>query len=341
MRHAWIAIALTASLSAACTDGGPESAADRMRGAYALTQQVDVGGFSLDVQLALEDHVLYAAGYNKLVRIDRATGQVRDLIVADTNFALREIASDATAVYAVWQPISGTERVVRIPVAGGEPQTLLERTGLIIGNLEVHGDVVYVLGTEVRGTGPDSTWHEVLLAVPATGGDVTVLTESTTNSISAFTITDDGVFVGRVLSDGWVTRTPLAGGAPIQIQASPGRYARTLQADATGVYWSLGTVLPATDAPTPLFHLAPGATTPVELAAPDDLALFALNHLGFYWISADGIRAIASEDLAGAPVTLLTIEDATIGLVADDRGLAYATSDDLGDLEVHLIPLHE
>lgn len=343
MRHAWIAIALTTSLAAACTDG-PETPADRMRGAYATTQQVDVGGFSWQVEFAMEDAVLYAAGSNKLVQIDRATGLVRELVVSDDTFALHTIASDAAAVYVRWQPVGGGERLVRIPRDGGEPQTLFERHQFTIRDLRVHAGVVYALGDEQRGTGPGSTWHTLLIAVPTTGGETTVLAEVEPSVISAFTVSDDGIFVGHGTTSGWVTRIPLAGGEPLRIQDSSTHYVREFETDATGVYWILGTNVPAVEAPTVLYHLPTGATTPVEVAAPEELDRFALNHLGFYWVSDGRVRAIANEDLAGEPFTLLTPDDTAMDLVADDHGLAYATDDgdgDGGDLELHLIPLHE
>lgn len=338
MRHT---VALVAVLGLAACDGGPTTAADRMRAEYGATQAVTVGSLSWDVFLAQRADVIYAAGINRLVQIDRATGAVTELFEDYQNRQIARIDADDGHVYAVLQHGGGAVDVARIARGGGEPQLLLTRdlASFSVEAIAVRGGVVYALVDE-RPPGQD--WQRRLLAIPADGsGEPTALPAPSRFGVSAFVAADDGVFVA--LLDGAVWRLPYDGGEPVQVFASGPAIAATLAADATGVYWNAGRLEPGLTEPHTLYFLPRGADQPAVLTADFGRFDFTVNELGFYWIDPDAraIRAVAREELDTGSFALIGTGDQPMRMVADDRALVYATNDDdddLGDLAVNVLP---
>lgn len=326
---------LASSTLLACTESP-----NPVRKRYGDPVAVDVGGLSFEVQMVLRPDVLYGAGIHGLYQIDRHSGAVLPLLIADDTYAIAQIAADDTAVYAVLQR-GGTE-LVRIPKGGGAPVTLLHDPTLSVNELATHGGVVYVLGSQPQGTPPATTWRQVILAVPGAGGDVLEVAEVDPGLITTMATDDTGLLLGRL--DG-LARVPYAGGAATTLHALDGHYVADIEVDPEGLTWTMRPdgVLPSE--PNQLYALPAGATTPSFLADVDS-DWFATNQLGFYWVDYDhrAIRAIAKNDLAGEPFALFATGDAPLDVVADDHGLAYSTNDDdddLGDLELHLVPLVE
>lgn len=327
----------SASLVAACA----EPPANPMRKRYGDPVAVDVGGLSLDVQMVLRPEVLYGAGIHSLYQIDRRSGAVLPLLIADDTYSIAQIAADDTAVYAVLQRGGGTE-LVRIPKGGGAPQTLLRDPTLSVSELATHGGDVYVLGSQPQGTPPATIWRQVILAVPGAGGDVVEVAEVDPGVIATMASDDAGLLLGRL--DGLV-RVPYAGGAATTLHALDGHYVADIEVDPEGLTWTMRPDGMLPSEPNRLYASPAGATTPDFLAEVDS-AWFATNQLGFYWVDYDhrAIRAIAKDDLAGEPFALFTTGDAPLDVVADDHGLAYSSDDgddDGGDLELHLVPLVE
>lgn len=325
-------VLLASSTLLACTE-----APNPLRKRYGDPVAVDVGGLSFEVQMMLRPDVLYGAGIHNLYQIDRRSGAVLPLLIADDTYAIAQIAADDTAVYAVLQR-GGTE-IVRIPKGGGAPETLLRDPTLSVNELATRGGVVYVLGSQQQGTPPATTWRQVILAVPGAGGDVVEVAEVDPGLITTMATDDAGLLIGRL--DGLV-RVPYAGGAATTLHALDGHYVADIEVDPEGLTWTMRPdgVLPSE--PNRLYALPAGAPTPSFLAEVDS-AWFATNQLGFYWVDYEhrAIRAIAKDDLAGEPFALFTTGDAPMDVVADDHGLAYSTNDDdddLGDLELHLLP---
>ncbi|MBL8626080.1 MAG: hypothetical protein JNK64_32490 [Myxococcales bacterium] len=310
-----------------------------MRKRYGDPVAVDLGGLSFEVQMAMRPDVLYGAGIHGLYQIDRHSGAVLPLLIADNTYSIADITADDANVYAVLQR-DGTE-IVRIPKGGGAPVTLLRDPSLFVDQLVAHDGVVYVLASQELGTPPETTWRAVVVAVPAAGGEAAVISEGPTGQITATATDADGLMLGRL--DGLV-RLPFAGGPPVPVHAVDGYYVADVEADATGATWTMrpNGVLPSD--PSELYALPAGTAAPVHLASVGALQRFATNQLGFYWVDYDhrAIRAIARDDLAGDPFALIDTGDAPMDVVADDHGLAYATNDDdgdLGDLVLHLLPL--
>lgn len=322
----------SAGLLAACTESP-----NPMRKRYGDPVAVDLGGLSFEVQMAMRPDVLYGAGIHGLYQIDRHSGAVLPLLIADGTFSIAQIAADDAYVYAVLQR-NGTE-IVRIPKGGGAPVTLLRDPSLLVDQLATQAGVVYALGDQQLGAPPETTWRQVILAVPADGGAAVEVAELGPGLITTMATDDASLLIG--LRDGLV-RAPHAGGAPVTLHALDAHYVADVEVDPDGITWTMRPdgVLPSE--PNRLYALPTGATAPT-LLADVDTAWFATNQLGFYWVDYDhrAIRAIARDDLAGAPFALFATGDAPLDVVADDHGLAYSTNDDdddLGDLELHLVP---
>lgn len=325
-------LCVTALAAAGCDDPPPD-AADRMRAAYAPTQSVTVGGFAWEIATAIRSDVIYGVGLHRLVQIDRATGVVTDLVAEPAASSLSSIiAADDTHVYVELQRTG----IVRIARGGGEPETILPAGDLSVSAMQAHGGALYVEGYR---------WdleRTVLTKVPLDGGPAAVIAELAPQALSAFAVTSDGVFLGNANTGGSVSRVPLAGGPPEVIQATP-ETPYHIVGNGTGIYWNLAISDPAPTTPARLFTLAPGSTEPQELAATAMRGSFAVNDLGFYWVDYDGRRifAMSREDLAGEPFDIFATGDAPLDVAADDGALVYTTNDDdddLGDLELHVVP---
>lgn len=337
------AAVLALALAAACD--GPPTPADRMRDAYAPTQAVTVGGFAWEVEIALRPDVVYAAGIQQLVQVDRATGDVHELLNVGSELALYQITADDTHVYVV-QGIGSDNQLVRIPKGGGPRETVIDdstfpgwRTSFLA--LATHGGAAYALAYQEQ-PGTAETARGVIVEIPADGSPVELAPAPIAATVG-FVAGADGLYAGDVAGQGSrITRVPYTGGAPEVVWQSPDLGVRDLAVDDTGVYWTAGPIVAAFSDPAHVWF-RPYGGAPHELAVGGTQGDFSVNELGFYWADYDAhaIRAVTREDLAGGDFELIDIVDRPGNIEADDRALAYWSNNDDGDiddLELHVVP---
>lgn len=322
----WIVLAALA----AC-DGG-ETDDTGLRAEYAASPTVTVDGLSFDIYLALAPGSIYAAGSFELVRIDRATSRVVDLVRDGEVTQIHAIAGDDAFAYAAIRGEDGMA-IERIPAAGGVRDPLAVLGDVTVVAMSAHGGRVYAAiahndtGTqEVVAMGPGEA--------PAPLGEVD-------GGLRDLVAAEDGVYVATTAAVNQVVRLPYDGGAPEVVQVWPDAVlSYYLAADASGVYWSLelGTAAPGGAVATRLFARPYGGATAELPIASHGIELGA-NDLGVYWVDYDTGHV---RGLAHGATTASTLVEATglFHLAADDGGLVYGINDgvDLGDLRVQVLP---
>jgi hypothetical protein len=133
--------------------------------------------------------------------------------------AFASIAVDSTSLY-----VGSLSAVLRVPLAGGNPVTLVPRRDNIGGLV---ADLTNLYWT--------TTTSHTVLSLPLAGGSPVQLYSSPSGGF-ANALAVDATSVYFTDWDGTVTKVPLAGGSPVTLasgQVSPGAIA----VDSTSVYW--------------------------------------------------------------------------------------------------------
>jgi hypothetical protein len=331
-----------ALLAAACDDspstgGGPDAAApppsarDKMLAAYDPTADFTIRNLSgfqpVGIQLDGSEGFLVTA--SAILRVDRTAGTSAPIVTA-SGVIFERLAIDDDQLY-----IATDRNLYRAPRAGGEAVLLVEGYGNVKA-LAARDGTLYVLG------------RESLDKVPTTGGEVTRLaTLSSVDEVhfpvGKLLLRDDGIYVASAAQardgEGLVLRVPYAGGDATPVHRGA-YWPYFLDGDHTGIYWTAAGYPDMTSSPpTRLFHLADGATAPVELATVSTAGEFEVNPVGFYWTdhARSAILAVP-HDGAGGELTLFETEQPPAIIAADARGLAWTMYDSADAQSVHFMP---
>lgn len=293
------------------TDGGPGGEGDGAS-ATKLAQHWMYGA-----TLALSASDVYTLGRNNsgdhftdpvqgLIRVSKAGGS-HEHVRSAIDWYLGALAVSATHVY-----VSNDRKVVRVPLAGGDAETLGD-TGSTVAELEVADAYLYVasrssirrfpLGggaseqlataSEGRALGLDAEfvyWADIggtgaIKKVPLAGGAATALQSGVKANDLAVTATS--VYWTTYGGTGTrVWKAPLAGGAAVLVadgQAAP----LGMAADATHAYWANASFAAPTQGSIMRVSIATGEVEPVAQKVPNPNYL-ALDDGFVYWTGFNG-----------------------------------------------------